>query len=127
MEEALRRRAEERRRVIDTLRRYANSLRASLGSVTLILYGSYARGDFNAWSDVDVIIVSGAFEGTRYIHRWRLLPPPPPGLEALDAVTWTPREAREMLAKPSWKKALRHAIVIADDYHVAEGLGVGEA
>jgi hypothetical protein len=29
-----------------------------LGKVTAILFGSYARGDFNVWSDMDVLIVA---------------------------------------------------------------------
>lgn len=29
-----------------------------LGRITAILYGSYARGDFNEWSDIDVLIVA---------------------------------------------------------------------
>ena len=126
LERVLRERRERRRRVIEALRAYAGELRRALGRVTLILYGSYARGDFNAWSDVDVIVVSEAFKGVRYVERWRLLPPPPPGLEALDTVTWTPGEARVMLGKPSWRKALEHAVVVADDYGLL-GEGAPEA
>ena len=117
----LRERRERRRRVLEALGAYAGVLRGALGRVTLVLYGSYARGDFNVWSDVDVIIVSEAFEGVRYVERWRLLPPPPPGLEALDAVTWTPGEARVMLGRPSWRKALEHAVVVVDDYGLMGG------
>ena len=114
IEERKRRRGE----VIGKLSEYASSLRGTLGRVTLVLYGSYARGDFNAWSDIDVIIVSEAFEGVKFTMRWRLLPEPPEGLEALDVIAWTPSEAAVMLSKPSWRKALEYSIVVADDYKI---------
>ncbi len=31
-----------------------------------ILFGSYAQGTYNDWSDIDIAIVSQAFEGERY-------------------------------------------------------------
>ena len=102
--------------MIEALRRYAKQLRERLGRVTLVLFGSYARGDFNQWSDIDALIVSDAFRGVRFLERWRLLPEPPAGLEALEPITWTPEEARVMLEKPSWRTALREAVVIVDDY-----------
>ena len=30
-----------------------------------ILFGSYARGDYNEWSDIDIALVSEIFEGSR--------------------------------------------------------------
>ena len=105
--------------VLEQLKRWVERLRARLGKATVILYGSYARGDFNLWSDVDVIIVSEAFEGTRFTRRWLLIEPtqPPPGVEA---VAWTPREAAERLSKPAWRHALSHGcIVLLDDYSLA--------
>jgi len=109
-------RRRKREEVLNRLKEYARALRKAYGRVTLILYGSYARGDFNVWSDIDVIVVSHVFEKAKFTQRWRLLPEPPEGLEALDVITWTPDEARKMLSKPSWKKALEHSITIADDH-----------
>ena len=34
-----------------------------------ILFGSYAQGTFNDWSDIDLAIVSKAFEGERFKDR----------------------------------------------------------
>lgn len=31
-----------------------------------ILFGSYAKGNYNEWSDIDLAIVSDDFEGLRY-------------------------------------------------------------
>jgi predicted nucleotidyltransferase len=33
------------------------------------LFGSYAKGNNNEWSDIDIAIVSGAFEGIRIKDR----------------------------------------------------------
>ncbi len=34
-----------------------------------ILFGSYTQGNFNDWSDIDLAIVSQAFEGDRFKDR----------------------------------------------------------
>lgn len=34
-----------------------------------ILFGSYANGNYNEWSDIDVALVSEDFEGDRFIDR----------------------------------------------------------
>lgn len=33
---------------------------------TAILFGSYAKGLYNKWSDIDLALVSNMFEGNRY-------------------------------------------------------------
>ena len=37
-----------------------------------ILFGSYATGDFTEWSDIDLAIVSDAFEGSRSADRAKI-------------------------------------------------------
>lgn len=34
-----------------------------------ILFGSYANGTFNEWSDIDLLIVSDSFKGNRFEGR----------------------------------------------------------
>lgn len=34
-----------------------------------ILFGSYVNGTFNAWSDIDIALVSSAFKGDRFEDR----------------------------------------------------------
>lgn len=34
-----------------------------------ILFGSYAQGNYNKWSDIDIALVSNIFEGNRFIDR----------------------------------------------------------
>ena len=110
-------RLEQWLRVLSRVEELAAGLRAKLGPVTLVLHGSYARGDFNLWSDIDVIIVSPAFEGLRVLDRYDpLVDLLPPGFEA---IPMTPRELRRALDKPAWRQALaRGYIVVADDLHL---------
>ena len=112
-------RIEDWLRVLDLAERLAERLRDSLGPVTVLLHGSYARGDFNLWSDVDVILVSPRFRGVRVLDRYDMIQSLlPPGFEA---VPMTPEELRAALAKPAWRQALaRGYVVVVDD------LGLGQ-
>jgi len=53
----------ERRRgeqavAFDVARRFAATLATEVPLVAAVVFGSYARGDFNTWSDIDVLVVS---------------------------------------------------------------------
>lgn len=37
-----------------------------------ILFGSYAKGDYDAWSDIDLVLVSEVFEGIRIKDRGKM-------------------------------------------------------
>lgn len=56
--------------VLEILRRFAESL-ARHGALPcqLILFGSYARGDYREGSDIDVVVVSSGIEGKSYWER----------------------------------------------------------
>ena len=45
------------------LRKYISLLKKQIPVTMVILYGSYARGKPNEWSDIDLIVVSPAFHG----------------------------------------------------------------
>ena len=113
IEDILRARAGEWLMVVRELAGYADVLRLRLGRLSMALFGSYARGDFNLWSDVDVIVVSEAFEGKPFEARCLALLDAPPRIEA---VCWAPGEAVRMLGKPWWREALRGCVSIVDDY-----------
>lgn len=34
-----------------------------------ILFGSYAKGTFNEWSDIDIALVSDNFQGNRFLDK----------------------------------------------------------
>ena len=117
------RRIERRREVLEKLCRFVRLLRRRFAKLTLILYGSYARGDFNAWSDVDVILVWEGFGSKRLPERYELLRDTLYMIdEPLELIPWTPREARIMLEKSTWRKALQDCMVLADDYGICVGL-----
>ncbi len=123
------RRLERRRRLVSRLCSWLRELRRRLGRVSLVLFGSYARGDFNAWSDVDLILVWEGFRDRSLAERWRLIR----GLveelgEPVDLVLWSPEEAGRLLEKPSWRRALAEAcLLLADDYELFTGLGCSRA
>lgn len=53
----IRRRAEERETLIRCAAEYVNRLSQRVGPLSAVVHGSVARGDFNIWSDVDVLVV----------------------------------------------------------------------
>ncbi|CAN5644846.1 hypothetical protein BH20ACT2_BH20ACT2_24600 [soil metagenome] len=52
------RRRGERSEAIEAARRYAQAIGVDVALVAAVVFGSYARGDFNSWSDVDVLVLS---------------------------------------------------------------------
>jgi hypothetical protein len=83
-----RRRAEQSAR-IRTAADWAERLSRRLELVAAVVFGSVARGDFNKWSDTDVLVVvrdlpDGARERIELLTR-----DAPPGLQP---VGWTPEE-----------------------------------
>ena len=121
-----RRRVEAWLNALEKARVTTERLARSLGRVTAILYGSYARGDFNVWSDIDLIVASEAFEGTRFLDRYDVVSKHvEPGVEA---VLLTPRELVDALGKPAWRQALAAgSALLRDDYElgrlIEEALG----
>jgi len=118
--EVLRKRLSEWLSVVESIEEYSKLLRSRLGRVSIILHGSFARGDFNAWSDVDLIIVSEKFRGVRVLDRYDLLNPTPPRVEPIPL---TPEEFLANLEKPAWRHALsRGAVVFVDDYGLSSAM-----
>lgn len=114
-----RRRVEAWLEALDKAAATTERLAAGLGGVTVILHGSYARGDFNVWSDIDLIVVSKRFEGVRVLDRYELISDLlDPGVEV---VPMTPGELARQLAKPAWRQAFsRGAVIVRDDYGLAK-------
>lgn len=111
--EIVRKRVEERARVIEEARKWASKLKFKT-SVTLV--GSYARGNFNLWSDVDLVVVSDELQGTP-LERLRGLDAPP----GYEVIAWTVNEFKTMLAKknPIALETL-NGVVLRDDYKIFE-------
>ena len=58
MHKALAARKKQRQAGIHLAKQYTRRLKSILGSLCAVLCGSFARGDFNLGSDVDVLIIS---------------------------------------------------------------------
>jgi uncharacterized protein len=89
------RRRAEREQYLDRAREFATGLQAKVMLRAAVVFGSVARGDFNRWSDIDVLVVAdeiplGAAERLDVVAPW------PAGIQP---VVWTPAEWREQLAR----------------------------
>lgn len=80
------------KKIILEIKNFKNSLLSEIPIDKVVLFGSYARGDFGKYSDVDLIIVSKAFEKKRIVERavglhrhWSLNLP-------VDIICLTPKE-----------------------------------
>ncbi len=60
-EAIIKKRIMEREKVLDKARLFAQCVRERMGSnTTIILYGSYARGDFSEESDIDILVITNS-------------------------------------------------------------------
>ena len=52
--------------IVEKVRAYLEGLRASGFEVSFgVLFGSYARGDTDRWSDIDLLVISPRFDGRK--------------------------------------------------------------
>ncbi len=60
--------------IIEHAKRYLDAV-SERGFIILAayLFGSYARGDWDEASDIDIAIVSEGFEGNRFLDRQKLI------------------------------------------------------
>lgn len=79
-------RQRERQHLILRARTWADDLARRLpGLMTVVVVGSVARGDFNKWSDVDVVVVADPLPDG-FLARWDLVSPLPARLQP---IVWT--------------------------------------
>jgi predicted nucleotidyltransferase len=102
------------RRVKAALERFANELKELDRGCEAYLFGSYARGDWLAESDVDIIVVSSIFEGLdfgkRYLKVRRLLP----NWLSTELLLYTPAEFQRAKKRSLIiKDAMRHWVKLA--------------
>ena len=114
MSDALAERAAERERLLDLARVYVERLSARIELVAAIVAGSVARGDFNVWSDVDVVVVATELP-VRAPDRGLLLAHDAPG--RVQPVGFTPVEFAAALERrnPLVVEAVTSGVVLAGD------------
>ncbi len=107
--EVLKERKRIREEVIKKAKEWARSLNFK---ATVILIGSYARGDFNLWSDVDIVIVSNDLKGSP-LERLKEIEYPP-GFEVIPLTT---DELQILLRKnnPIALDIKHYGIILRDD------------
>lgn len=121
MANPIERRRRERASVIEEARRFAEELSKVFGGLAAILYGSYARGDFNLWSDVDLIVVvrDRAVPGNPIRRLEPVLDLIPPNFE-VKILTMSEFEKSIRRMNPVVLKILKEAVLLFDT------IGVGK-
>jgi len=104
---------EERRKLRDQVIEEAKQWALNLPfKATAILIGSYARGDFNQWSDIDVLLIADFKEPPpRRLTNLKI----PPGFEV---ISLTPSELAKLIDRGDALaiEALKQGIVLRDDF-----------
>jgi hypothetical protein len=111
MADALAERTRERDRLIELARSYVQSLARRRWLVAAAVVGSVARGDFNVWSDVDVVVVAEDLP-ERAPERGAVLVEEAPG--GVQPIGFTPEEFREALRRgnPLAREAVISGVVL---------------
>jgi uncharacterized protein len=59
--------------IIETIKKFVQEAKQDNVFINkAILFGSYAKGTYNEWSDIDVAVVSDDFEGNRFKDNMKL-------------------------------------------------------
>ncbi len=98
----------ERQALVDRARRFAASLGPDLGVAAVVVFGSVARGDFNLWSDVDVLVVVKEVDD----HLLERVRSAGAAIGLVEPVVWTPEQLRSRLRRndPIAVESVEHGI-----------------
>jgi predicted nucleotidyltransferase len=91
---ALAERARAREALIGKARAFVEEVARSGDLVAAVVYGSVARGDFNVWSDVDLLLVLERLPEKAHERLARFSDRVPAGVQV---VAWTPDELADAL------------------------------
>jgi uncharacterized protein len=107
-QQVIARRRAERAARIATAKRFASQLETALGIWAVVVFGSVARGDFNQFSDIDVLVIAERLP-ERPLDRFAVLGEPP---DVVQPVAWTPTEWQHERARsnPIAIEALRDGV-----------------
>lgn len=62
--------------IMNILRKYVTELeKDNIHLKAVVLFGSYAKGKYEEFSDIDVALVSDDFQGVRFLDRRRITKP----------------------------------------------------
>ena len=107
--EIIKKRRKLRKTCIEKSKRWVSNLPFKL---TAVLVGSYARGDFNLWSDIDILLISREFKGNP-IERLKKLDIP----AGFQVIPLTEKEFKTLLQKkePLTLEATQKGVILKDD------------
>ena len=88
VEGVLERRRAERMELLDRARRFVAEVEAKIPLRAAVVFGSVARGDFNRWSDIDLLLICDDTPG-EWMRRLDMLDPIPPPVQP---IVWTVAE-----------------------------------
>jgi len=94
-EAVLDRRRQEQRALVERAQVFADGLDPQLGVEAVVVFGSVARGDFNLWSDIDVLVIA-EHVADGWLERIVSVGEPP---ALVQPMVWTPAEWTEQLAR----------------------------
>jgi len=67
------RKAEIKRETLDMINEYISELNLNNFRIkTAVLFGSYAKGSYDEWSDIDLALVSDDFTGNRFNDKEKI-------------------------------------------------------
>ncbi len=113
----------EREKALNKARLFAYCVKKRLGSsTTVILFGSYARGDFSAESDVDILVVTNSDLPFKPHERIDLILDCIRKNPEIEPVLLTVKELEERYAKknPLVVEALSQGIYLLDELRLRE-------
>lgn len=122
MNELARERTRRREELVAAASRYADSIAHQFGPATVLLYGSVARGDFNLWSDVDVLVVSDALPQDPLARAEQLQLLALPGMEP-KGLTLSEYKDAEAKDHPFLRELADHCLVLRDDLGFRKSAG----
>jgi hypothetical protein len=107
-------RRRERERLLATARAYVERLSVRLPVVAAAVAGSVARGDFNVWSDVDVVVVAEGLPERAPDRIGLLLEHAPGGIQPFG---FTPQEflAAWRAGNPLVRETVESGVVLAGE------------
>lgn len=118
------RRRAERAALLERAGTFAADLPDHLEVRAVVVFGSVARGDFNQWSDIDVLVVADQLP-ERFLDRHGALGPPVPPVQPF---AWTVPEWHRQVGRrnPIAVEALERGIWLVGDPNVLSGSEVGQ-
>jgi len=88
-----------------------------VGRVTVIVFGSYARGDFNVWSDIDVLVVTDTPLPPNPLRRLDMIEDCLLATSGIEPVILTVEEFKSRLRKrdPVAIEAVEKGVTVVDE------------